>query len=174
MDQAIDYESPGDTATGRLERAGKYLTFTLSDQEYGISIRKIREIMGTLPITSIPHVPAYVKGVINLRGKVIPIIDLRTMFSISSTNPSDQKCIVVVEIHNLDKEILVGVLVDSVSEVMNIRESDIEDTPTMGTDVHTDFILGMAKIGQGIKVLLDIDYVLGREEINAITTGTSV
>jgi purine-binding chemotaxis protein CheW len=169
MEQCIEALPADKRSVLPLERAGKYLTFTLSNQEYGVGIRKVREIMGILPITSIPHVPEHVKGVINLRGKVIPIIDLRLKFGISPMDKTNQQCIVVVEIKSHDKEIMVGTLVDSVSEVINIRETDIEDTPTCGIDVHTDFILGMAKTGQGIKILLDIDMILGQEEMITVS-----
>jgi purine-binding chemotaxis protein CheW len=172
MEQGIEIKSEDEACVVQVERAGKYLTFSLSDQEYGVGIRKVREIMGMLPITAIPHVPKHIKGVINLRGKVIPIIDLRLKFGIATKAKTDQECIVVVEINGHEKEMMMGILVDSVSEVINIREQDIEDTPSLGVDVHTEFILGMAKVGQGIKILLDIDCVLGQEELNAITTAT--
>jgi purine-binding chemotaxis protein CheW len=172
MEQNIELQSMDDVSIVQAERAGKYLTFTLSKQEYGVGIRKVREIMGMLPITALPQAPQHIKGVINLRGKVIPIVDLRLKFGIAPTPKTDQECIIVVEIDAMQKDLLIGVLVDSVSEVIDIHETDIEDTPSLGVDVNTNFILGMAKVGKGIKILLDIDFVLGREELNTLSAAT--
>jgi purine-binding chemotaxis protein CheW len=117
-----------------------------------------------MPITPIPQTPEFVKGVINLRGKVIPVIDLRLCFGMEGTGYTDRTCIIVVEINGTSGRLPTGIVVDSVSEVLNIKGSDIEDTPEFGTKLHTDFILGMAKIGGGVKILLDIDRALTNEE----------
>jgi purine-binding chemotaxis protein CheW len=148
---------------GRLVkgREGKYLTFSLSGEEYGIGILKVKEIIGMMAITRIPQAPAYVKGVINLRGKVIPVIDLRSKFGLDAGEYTERTCVVVVEVSRDDGHVLIGSIVDSVSEVLNIREVEIEETPDFGTRLDTRFILGMAKVGSGIKILLDIDKVLG-------------
>ena len=150
------------------EREGKYLTFTLAEEEYGIGILKIKEIIGMLPITSVPQTPDFVKGVINLRGKVIPVIDLRLRFGIGEIDYTERTCIIVVEIAGQAGTVLIGIVVDSVSEVLNVKGDDIEDTPAFGTKLDTEYILGMAKMEGGVKILLDIDQVLSNEEISAL------
>lgn len=147
------------------EREGKYLTFTLAEEEYGIGILKIKEIIGMLPITSVPRTPDFVKGVINLRGKVIPVIDLRLRFGMGEIDYTELTCIIVVEIDGQAGTVLIGIVVDSVSEVLNIKGEDVEDTPTFGTKLDTEYILGMAKMEGGVKILLDINRVLSGEEL---------
>jgi purine-binding chemotaxis protein CheW len=144
---------------------GKYLTLTLADEEYGIRIRKIKEIIGMMPITSVPQTPAYVKGVINLRGRVIPIVDLRIRFGMPITDYTERTCIIVVEIAGQSSTVMMGIVVDSVSEVLNIKGEEIGDTPTFGTKLNTDYILGMAKMEGRVKILLDIDKVLTGQEL---------
>jgi purine-binding chemotaxis protein CheW len=151
-----------------LRREGKYLTFTLAEEEYGIGIRKIKEIIGMMPVRSIPRTPPFVKGVINLRGKVIPVIDLRLRFGMSEMEYSDRTCIVVVEVEGDGGKVTTGVVVDSVSEVLNIKEENIEEAPNFGAAVDTRFILGIAKLEGGVKLLLDIDRILSSEELAAI------
>lgn len=150
------------------DKEGKYLTFTLADEEYGIGILKIKEIIGMMPFTSVPQTPDFVKGVINLRGKVIPVIDLRLRFGMESIDYTDRTCIIVVEVDGEEREIMIGIVVDTVSEVLNIKSEDIEETPAFGTKLNTDYIMGMAKIGGGVKILLDIDKVLKSEEIKLL------
>lgn len=147
------------------EKEGKYLTFKLADEEYGIGILKIKEIIGMMPITSVPRTPHFVTGVINLRGKVIPVIDLRLKFGMTSMEYSDRTCIIVVEIQGEVTKNLIGIVVDSVSEVLNIQKNEIEDTPTLGTNLETEYILGLAKIENEVKILLDIDRILSAQEI---------
>ena len=147
------------------DREGKYLTFTLAEEEYGIGILKIKEIIGMLPITTVPQSPEFVKGVINLRGKVIPVIELRLKFGMESVDYTERTCIIVVEIETRSGVVLIGVVVDLVSEVLNIKEEDIEATPAFGVKLNTDYILGMAKLGGGVKILLDIDRVLSTEDV---------
>lgn len=163
-------------ATTSLEEAirsttintGKYLTFTLAKEAYGIGILKVKEIIGMMPITSVPRTPDFVKGVINLRGKVIPIIDLRLKFSMPSIPYNDRTCIIVVEIDSESGTILIGIVVDAVSEVLNISQDQIEDSPAFGTQLDTDYILGMAKTDDDVKILLNIDRILTHTEINII------
>lgn len=158
-----------DMATKAMtDREGKYLTFTLANEEYGIGILKIKEIIGMMPITTVPQTPAFVKGVINLRGKVIPVIDLRLRFELEADDYTERTCIIVVEIQARTTMVQIGIVVDSVSEVLNIKNEDIEDTPTFGTQLNTDYILGMAKCEGGVKILLDIDQVLSAEEISVL------
>ena len=149
-------------------KTGKYLTFTLADEEYGIGILKVKEIIGMMAITSVPRTPDFVKGVINLRGKVIPVIDLRLKFGMPAIDYTDRTCIIVVEIDTDDMTIQIGIVVDSVSEVLNIKEEEIENAPSFGTSINMDYILGMAKIDSGVKILLDIDKVLSAKEIQVL------
>jgi purine-binding chemotaxis protein CheW len=163
----------GETKTKRAQpantgRAGKYLTFSLAGEEYGINILKIKEIIGMMPITSVPQTPQFVKGVINLRGKVIPVIDLRLKFGMEPMDYGERTCIVVVEVEGASSTILIGSVVDSVSEVLNIKQEDIEDPPSFGTRLNTEAILGMAKMDGDVKILLDIDMVLNVETLTAI------
>lgn len=151
------------------DKEGKYLTFTLAAEDYGIGILKIKEIIGMLPITSVPQTPEFVKGVINLRGKVIPVMDLRLRFGLTSIDYTERTCIIVVEIAGTSGTILVGIVVDAVSEVLNIKSGDIEKTPTFGAKLNTDYILGMAKMEGGVKILLDIDEVLSSDELSLLS-----
>ncbi len=167
---AADPESASTTFTVVTDedagsREGKYLTFSLVEEEYGIGILKIKEIIGMMPITSVPQTPAFVKGVINLRGKVIPVVDLRLRFGMPSIDYNERTCIIVVEIGSRGVNIVIGIVVDSVSEVLNIKAEDIEDTPTFGTTLNTDYILGMAKMDGKVKILLDIDEVLSADDL---------
>jgi purine-binding chemotaxis protein CheW len=144
------------------------LTFSLAGEEYGIGILKIREIIGMLPVTSVPETPAFVKGVINLRGKVIPVVDLRLRFGMAEIDYTERTCIIVVEIAGPAGTISMGIVVDSVSEVLNIKGADIEDTPSFGTRLNTEYVLGMAKVGKGLKILLDIEKALTSTEMEPL------
>ena len=150
------------------DREGKYLTFTMASEEYGIGILKIKEIIGMMPVTPVPQTPEHVKGVINLRGKVIPVVDLRLRFGMESIDYTDRTCIIVVEIAGQAGTVQIGIVVDAVSEVLNIKGEDVEDTPTFGIKLNTEYILGMAKMEGGGKILLDIDQVLSTQEIVAL------
>jgi len=154
-----------DAVAQAADREGKYLTFSLAGEEYGIGILKIREIIGMMAITAVPETPAFVKGVINLRGKVIPVVDLRQRFGMPTMDYTERTCIIVVEIAGSAGTVSMGVVVDSVSEVLNIKGEDIADPPSFGTNFNTDCILGMARMGKGVKLLLDIDRVLNSEEL---------
>ena len=144
-----------------LAREGKYLTFALQGQEFGLDILKIREIIGMMPIRAIPQAPLYIKGVINLRDQVIPVMDLRLRFGMEAQEYTERTCIVVLEMEMPEKKIFMGIVVDSVSEVMDIFASQIEDTSSFGSTIRTDYILGMAKMDNGLKLLLDMENVLG-------------
>jgi purine-binding chemotaxis protein CheW len=146
------------------DKEGKYLTFSLASEEYGIGILKIKEIIGMMPITSVPQTPEYIKGVVNLRGKVIPVMDLRLRFGMPAMDYTERTCIIVVEISGQAGTVQVGIVVDAVSEVLNVKSEDIEPTPSFGTKLNTDYILGLAKMGGGIKILLDITRVLSSED----------
>jgi len=155
----------GDTTTARTpdNLGGKYLTFKLADEEYGVEILKVREINGVMDITAVPRMPSCVKGVINLRGKVIPVIDLRLKFDLEEIAHTEQTCIIVVDV---GKEI--GIIVDTVSEVLDVANENVEPTPEMGASLDTSFILGMGKVGEEVKILLDIDRVLSRDELDEV------
>ena len=144
----------------------KHLTFSLAGEEYGIEILRVKEIIGMLPVTPLPRTPPQVKGVINLRGKVIPVVDLRLNFGMPSVEHTDRTCIIVVEVAQADGLIQMGVIVDSVSEVLNIKGEEVEDPPSFGSgEMDTNFITGMAKIGDGVKILMDIDRALGGSDL---------
>jgi purine-binding chemotaxis protein CheW len=149
---------------GANPREGKYLTFSLGGEEFGISIIKIREIIGMMRVTPIPQCPEFVKGVINLRGKVIPVIDLRLRFGMEAVGYSERTCIIVVEIVRAIGTVPTGLVVDSVSEVLNIKSHEIEDRPSVTAEADSDYILGMAKSGSGVKILLDIDMAIKADE----------
>jgi len=147
------------------EKEGKYLTFALANEEYGLEILKVREIIGYMDITAVPQTPPYVKGVINLRGQVIPVVDLRTKFGMQTTDVTEQTCIIVVEITQDGRKFNTGIVVDRVQEVLDIAGNEIEEAPQFGASVCTSFILGMAKVNEAVKILLNIDRVLGKEEL---------
>jgi purine-binding chemotaxis protein CheW len=151
---------------------GKYLTFELDRQEYGLEILKVKEIIGMMGITAIPQTPDYVKGVINLRGRVIPVIELRARFGMPAKEYDDRTCIIVVEIQSGDARIQMGIIVDSVSEVLNVTRDDLEPTPRFGVTINTDFILGMAKGKTTVRTLLNIDNVLTSNELKNIVATT--
>jgi purine-binding chemotaxis protein CheW len=152
-----------------MENEGKYLTFALGAEEYGLEILKVREIIGYMEITAVPQTPHYVKGVINLRGQVIPVIDLRAKFGMETTEVTEETCIIVVEISQGSRNFSTGVVVDHVQEVLDIAGEDIEEAPQFGSAVNTDFILGMGKIGESVKILLDTDRVLASEDFSSLT-----
>jgi purine-binding chemotaxis protein CheW len=160
--EKIDQEIQAETS-----RVGKYLTFTLRNEGYGVSILKVREIIGIIEITEMPNMPEYVKGVINLRGKVSPVIDLRAKFSMATAEYTERTCIILVEIDKGDTTALMGMIVDSVSEVMQLAESEIEDTPDVG-GVDTSYILGIAKKESKVIMLLDIDRIMNSDELAVI------
>jgi purine-binding chemotaxis protein CheW len=149
-------------------REGKYLTFALGREEYGLEILKVREIIGYMEITAVPQTPSYVKGVINLRGQVIPVIDLRAKFGMETAKVTEETCIIVVEISQNGRKFSTGTVVDHVQEVLDIDGENIEEAPQFGSTVNTDFILGMGKVGDSVKILLDIDKVLGNCELGNI------
>jgi purine-binding chemotaxis protein CheW len=161
-------------------RGGKFLTFYLADEEYGVEILKVQEIIGMQPITRVPRTPAFIRGVINLRGKVIPIMDLRERFGMEAAATDDEaanalRCIIVVHVTGPQGQVVpVGIVVDRVSEVSAIAAGDVEDAPSFGAGVKTEYLLGLGKAktadGQGrVKLLLDIDRVLATDELSAVS-----
>jgi purine-binding chemotaxis protein CheW len=146
------------------ERAGKYLTFQLGREEFGVSVMTVREIMRVQDVTAVPATPVYLKGVMNLRGKIIPVIDLRLKFGMPAIEHTPRTCIIVVQVNGEAVPLLMGMIVDAVSEVLILRSADIEDPPDFGVERRHD-ILGMAKTKGKVKILLDIGRVLSGQEI---------
>ncbi len=156
-----------DTVADKKESStyeGQFLTFALNSEEYGIEILRTREIIGVMDITTVPQTPDFMKGVINLRGKVIPVIDLRLKFSMQEEEYTQETCIIVVEANSSQ----VGIIVDSVSEVLNIKSEEIEDTPSFGQGIDTDFIMGLGKVKEKIIILLDIEQILSSEVMDIV------
>jgi purine-binding chemotaxis protein CheW len=145
-------------------KTGKYLTFSVAEEEYGISIMKVKEIIKVTAITPMPQVHPYVKGVINLRGKIVPVADLRTKLGIQESEYTDRTCIIVLETTRNGRAVLIGMVVDSVSEVLHMQGADIEDVNDFILKFNSDSMLGMAKTASGIKIILDVDKVLGEVE----------
>lgn len=166
---AMNEKEAGHTPAGDA-RAGKYLTFQSGREEFGIHVLKVREIMGLLDITAVPQTPAYVKGVINLRGKVIPVIDLRLKFGVAAAEYDHRTCIIVTQVQGESGPMLIGIVVDGVSEVVNLTAAEIEDTPDFGGEVASQYLLGMAKVKGKVKILLDIDRVLSSKELCGLDT----
>jgi purine-binding chemotaxis protein CheW len=155
-------ETPAATSDGR---AGKYLTFDLAGEEFGVRVLKVREIMGLQEITPVPQTRPHVKGVINLRGKIIPVIDLRLKFGLPPAEYNQRTCIIVTQVQGEAAPLVVGVVVDGVSEVLNLSAAEIEDTPDFGEGFSGSYLLGMAKAKGKVKILLDIDRVLSTQDL---------
>ncbi|HEX7085414.1 MAG TPA: chemotaxis protein CheW [Vicinamibacterales bacterium] len=167
-EQAVVVTAPADVRdTAGL--AGKYLTFTLAGEDYAVGVLKVREIIKLLDITSVPQVPRHVKGVVNLRGKVIPVVDLRLKFGFEEQAYTDRTCIVVVEVAMPSSTALMGIVVDSVSDVLTLSAADLEAPPEFGARASADYILGVATVKGRVKILLDLDRVLGADA--ALTPG---
>jgi purine-binding chemotaxis protein CheW len=152
------------TAKGAQHATGKYLTFKLKGESFAIDVLRVREIIRTMAITAVPQMPAHARGVINLRGRIIPVVDLRLRFGLASIENTDHTCIIVVQVKSGgDKQVQMGIVVDDVEEVINIGESDIEETPEFGSGVAVAYLLGMAKVKGVVKALLNIDTLLGAD-----------
>ena len=160
----MDETAMGEAADERgdfADRRAKYLTFSLGEEEYGIPILKVKEIIGMMPFTPVPQMPPCFKGVVNLRGKVIPVIDLRVRLGLPPEEYTERTCIIVAEVPEEEGIATMGMVVDSVSEVLNIGEEDIEAPPRMGAQARADYIRGMAKAGGEVKILLDANRIVG-------------
>ncbi|MGM0462579.1 MAG: chemotaxis protein CheW [Fibrobacterota bacterium] len=149
--------------------SGKYLTFHLGDESYGLGILKVQQIIHMQDITAVPKTPDFIAGVINLRGKVIPVIELRRKFDMDKMEYTDDTVIIVVQVERGDERLIMGVIVDGVTEVLEVESDNIERTPAFGTAVDTAFILGVAKIEEKVVMLLDIDRILSPKEIEAVS-----
>jgi purine-binding chemotaxis protein CheW len=164
MNAALDDIQPAAEPAPRLQAVpGKYLTFVLADGEYAISVRKVREIIKVMPVTMVPRMAAHMKGVINLRGKVIPVVDLRLKFGLPSTDYTDRTCIVVVEVLLRNQASPIGIIVDSVSDVTSVAADELEEAPDFGDQPGSSYIMALAKVKGAVKILLDLDHVLGAD-----------
>jgi purine-binding chemotaxis protein CheW len=163
--QATNTSTPTNTGPSAGARGGKYLTFGLASEEYGLEILKVQEIIGIMNVTRIPKAPEFVRGVINLRGKVIPVVDLRLKFGIEGKEDTERTCIIVTQVARNSHQVTMGIIVDDVSEVMDIDGALIEPAPEFGGSVDTHFILGMGKVDKKVVMLLDVDKVLSGGEI---------
>ena len=159
---------PGEIKGGLVDKAGKYLTFNLAAEQYGVEILKVQEIIGLMPLTKVPRTPHFIRGVINLRGKVISVVDLRLKFGMEIKEDTRRTSIIVVKIKQSGHDVTMGLIVDDVYEVVNIEANDIEPTPEFGADIDTDFILGVGKINQKVVMLLDVDKVLSGGEVTLV------
>ncbi len=156
-DQKVVEREAVESADGR---SGKFLTFRLGGEEYGVPILKVREIIGLMPVTAVPRTPDFLRGVINLRGRVIPVVDLRKKFGMESAPDTEETCVIVIDAVEDGETLQTGVVVDSVSEVLDIRDEETEKTPSFGSDVDSAFILGIAKTDGSVRILLDMDEIL--------------
>jgi purine-binding chemotaxis protein CheW len=166
MSMTMTTTANDNAATQSDVRAGKYLTFQLSNEEFGIRVLKVREIMGIQEITAVPQTPAHIKGVINLRGKVVPVVDLRLKFGLAAADYTQRTCIIVTQVQGESGPVMMGIVVDGVSEVLNLTGAEIEDTPDFGEEISGSYLLGMAKVKGKVKILLDIDRVLSTQDLH--------
>jgi purine-binding chemotaxis protein CheW len=143
--------------------AGKYLTFVLDKEDYAVSVLKVREIIKIMDITSVPQLPPYVKGVINLRGRVVPVVDLRLKFGLPGKDYSERTCIIVVEVTVRNRAVMMGVVVDSVSDVLNISVDDLAESPDFDGSKESGWVEALAKVKGRVKILLNLDKLLGAD-----------
>lgn len=146
----------------------QYLTFLLADEEYAISILRVKEIIGYDMVTSVPKTPAWIRGVINLRGNVVPVVDLAVRFGLAERPVTKTTCIIIVEWQMGTQNTMMGVIADAVSQVMDIAAGEIQAAPSFGTRVKVDYLRGMAEIGKKFALLLDIDKVLSGEDTTSL------
>lgn len=147
---------------------GKYLTFNLKNENYGIPLGRVKEIIAMLPITEVPKTPDYIKGVINLRGKIIPIMDLRLKFGLEEKEYNDRTCIIVVDILNGENKRQIGLAVDAVAEVVDIKSAEIEEMSSSENSDEDEFIIGIGKVKEKVVMLLDIDKILNKEAVKIL------
>lgn len=148
--------------------AGKFLTFELGKEVYGLEILKVQEIIGMMSVTKVPRTPNFIRGVVNLRGKVIPVVDLRLKFGLEFAEDTDKTCIIVVQVSRAEQKVTMGIIVDEVSEVLSVVEDQLEKAPELGAGADTDFIMAIGKIDTKVVMLLDVDAVLSSGEIDIV------
>jgi purine-binding chemotaxis protein CheW len=158
-------------STTEITETRQYLTFKLGDEVFAIYVAKVREVLDLTTITKVPRTPDFMSGVINLRGNVVPVVDLRLCFEMSKTEKSVNTCIVVVEVLLEGESTIIGALADSVEEVIDLEPEQIQPAPKIGTQIRTDFIQGMGKRDAQFIMILDIDRVFSAEELSAIRGG---
>ncbi len=163
-----DKMSQSEIASVPAAQAGKYLTFQLGPETFGLEILKVQEINGLMNVTHVPRTPRFVRGVINLRGKVIPVVELRVKFGMEECPDTEHTCIIVVQVSHAGSRVTMGIIVDEVSEVLEIKSEQLEPAPSFGDQVDTEFILGVGKVGQKVIMLLDVDRVLGAGEVGFV------
>lgn len=158
-----------DMSTTQALRGGKYLSFALADELYGLEILRVQEIVGMMPVTRVPRLPEFVAGVVNLRGRIIPVIDARSAFRMERAPVTDRTCIIVVNVDRPDGgRTVIGMIVDEVSDVLDLAEEAIEDTPSFGIEVDTAFIRGVGRFEDRVVLLLDIDNVLSNGQLQTM------
>lgn len=161
-------ESAIGTGSTTEAQAGKYLTFVLDGETYGLAILGVQEIIGMIEVTHVPRTPAFVRGVINLRGRIIPVVDLRVKFERDRSGDTERTCVIVLQVERDGEPVTMGIIVDEVSEVINIDSEQLAPRPSFGDRVDLDFIMGMGKVGQKVVMLLDVDRVLSDREVDAV------
>lgn len=180
MSTATQIENVASNKAGELALVGaeltdsdsgqQFLTFMLAGEEYGVDILKVQEIKGWKPVTRVPNTPEYVKGVLNLRGTIVPVVDMRMRFSLEQVEYSAATVIIVLSVRSGDVDRIIGVVVDAVSDVMNVEESDIKPAPDFGAKVKIDFVSGLATVGDHMVMLLDVDKLLTETELSELET----
>ena len=157
---------------GREATGSQYLTFTLGEEEYGVEILRVQEIKGWTPVTRIPNTPDYLLGVLNLRGAIVPIVDLRMRFHLDNVEYTPTTVDIVLSVKDEDRQRTLGIVVDGVSDVLNVAEGGIKPTPDFGAAIHTEFISGLATVGDKMVMLLDIDRLLSQQELSLLEAAT--
>ena len=155
---------------GEEADGSQYLTFVLADEHYGVDILRVQEIKGWAPVTRIPNTPEYLRGVLNLRGTIVPIIDMRMRFDLENAEYTALTVIIVLSVRTEDGERIIGVVVDSVSDVLNVRQEEIKPTPDFGSGIDTDFLDGLATAGDNMVMLLDVDKMMSSDELNKLNS----
>ena len=151
--------------TGTSSESRQYVTFSLAEELFGVEVTRAREILSLTPVTKVPQTPDYLLGVINLRGQVVPVVDMRLKLGLPAGEETEDTCIIVIEVQVDGEAIVVGALADAVREVLEVRDDQIEPPPRLGTKLNTEFISGMGKIGEQFLILLNIDRVFSSEEL---------
>lgn len=164
MEAQTDAKTDQEVMIEEDTQKGRFLIFTIDRETYGVEIKYVTEIIGIQTITEIPELPDYVKGIINLRGKIIPVMDVRLRFKKEPQPYNDRTCIIVIEIHNLS----IGLIVDKVVEVLSIPDQDIIEPPQVGKGFHNRYVKNIGKVGEEVKLLLDCEKLLNDEELDDI------
>ena len=160
-----DRPRAADAARAGRAQPGQYLIFRIREEEYGVSILRIREILEFSPLTPVPLTPPWIRGVLNLRGSVVPVVDLALKFGLRETRPAERTCIVIIEVEADDEVSVIGVMVDGVDEVVELGADALEEPPDFGTRVRVDYLQGLGKVDRRLLLLLDADRVLSTEEL---------